>query len=37
LENNGPMLAILNRAHQPVQCVYDDGVYIATMKLEEHG
>ena len=37
LENNGPMLAILNRAQQPVQCVYDDGVYIATMKLEEHG
>lgn len=37
LENNGPMLAILNGAHQPVQCVYDDGVYIATMKLEEHG
>jgi acyl-CoA hydrolase/GNAT superfamily N-acetyltransferase len=37
LENNGPMLAILNKAHQPVECVYDDGVYIATMKLEEHG
>jgi GNAT superfamily N-acetyltransferase len=37
LENNGPMLAILNKAHQPVQCVYDEGVYIVTMKLEGHG
>jgi len=37
LENNGPMLTILNRAHHPVQCVYEDGVYIATMALEQHG
>jgi acyl-CoA hydrolase/GNAT superfamily N-acetyltransferase len=37
LESNSPMLAILNRAHQPVQFVYDEGVYIATMKLEDHG
>jgi GNAT superfamily N-acetyltransferase len=37
LENNGPMLTILNRADHPVQCVYEDGVYIATMALEQHG
>jgi len=37
LENNGPMLAILNRAHRPVQRAYEDGVYIVNMKLEEHG
>jgi acyl-CoA hydrolase/GNAT superfamily N-acetyltransferase len=37
LENNGPMLTILNRADHPVQCVYDGGVYIATMALEQHG
>ncbi len=37
LENNGPMLTILNRADRPVQCVYEDGVYIATMALGQHG
>jgi GNAT superfamily N-acetyltransferase len=37
LENNGPMLTILNNARHPVECVYEDGVYIATMRFEEHG
>jgi GNAT superfamily N-acetyltransferase len=37
LENNGPMLRILNKARRPVERVYEDGVYIATMRLEEHG
>jgi len=37
LENNGPMLTILNKADHPVECVYEDGVYIATMALEQHG
>jgi acyl-CoA hydrolase/GNAT superfamily N-acetyltransferase len=37
LENNGPMLTILNRAKRPVNCVNEDGVYVATMKLEDHG
>jgi len=37
LENNGPMLAILSTTRQPVQRVYEDGVYIVNMKLEEHG
>lgn len=37
LENNGPMLTILNKARRPVECVYDDGVYIATMRLEQDG
>ncbi len=37
LESNGPMLAILNKADCPVECVYEDGVYIATMRLEKDG
>jgi acyl-CoA hydrolase/GNAT superfamily N-acetyltransferase len=37
LENNGPMLSILNNAQHPVECVYEDGVYIATMRFQEHG
>jgi acyl-CoA hydrolase/GNAT superfamily N-acetyltransferase len=37
LENNGPMLRILNKARRPVECVYTDGVYIATMRLEQDG
>jgi len=37
LENNGPMLAILNKAERPVRCVYEDGVYVATMRLETDG
>jgi acyl-CoA hydrolase/GNAT superfamily N-acetyltransferase len=37
LENNGPMLSILNKVDNPVECVYDDGVYIATMRLDEDG
>ncbi len=37
LESNGPMLAILNRADYPVELVYEDGIYIATMRLERHG
>jgi GNAT superfamily N-acetyltransferase len=37
LENNGPMLAILNKAERPVRCVYEDGIYIATMRLERDG
>jgi acyl-CoA hydrolase/GNAT superfamily N-acetyltransferase len=37
LENNGPMLRILNKARRPVARVYDDGVYIATMRLDEDG
>lgn len=37
LESNGPMLAILNNARGPVKCVYEDGVYIATMRLDERG
>ncbi len=37
LESNGPMLAILNRARRPVKCVYEDGVYIVTMRLEVRG
>jgi hypothetical protein len=31
------MLAILNRAYYPVELVYEDGIYIATMRLERHG
>jgi acyl-CoA hydrolase/GNAT superfamily N-acetyltransferase len=37
LENNGPMLTILNRAKRPVNCLNEDGVYVATMKLGDHG
>ncbi len=37
LESNGPMLAILNKAHCPVKCIYEDGIYIATMRLEKDG
>jgi len=37
LQSNGPMLAILNKARRPVKCVYEDGVYIATMGLDDHG
>jgi acyl-CoA hydrolase/GNAT superfamily N-acetyltransferase len=37
LEGNGPMLAILNSARRPVKCVYEDGVYIATMRLDQRG
>jgi acyl-CoA hydrolase/GNAT superfamily N-acetyltransferase len=37
LDSNGPMLAILNNARRPVKLVYEDGVYIATMKLNDSG
>lgn len=37
LETNGPMLTILRRAKRPVNLAYEDGVYVATMKLEDHG
>ncbi len=37
LETNRPMLAILKRAEYPVDYVYDDGIYIVTMRLERHG
>lgn len=37
LETNGPMLAILEKGAYPVDYVYDEGVYIVTMRLERHG
>lgn len=37
LESNGPMLAILSRADYPVELVYEDGIYIATMRLKRRG
>jgi GNAT superfamily N-acetyltransferase len=37
MENNGPMLSILDNTDYPVERVYDDGVYIATMRLDEDG
>jgi acyl-CoA hydrolase/GNAT superfamily N-acetyltransferase len=37
LETNGPMLTILNNADYPVEYVYDEGVYITTMRLQRHG
>jgi acyl-CoA hydrolase/GNAT superfamily N-acetyltransferase len=37
LETNTPMLTILNNADYPVEYVYQDGSYIATMRLERHG
>jgi GNAT superfamily N-acetyltransferase len=37
LETNGPMLSILQKADYPVESVHDEGVYIATMRLQGHG
>lgn len=37
LETNGPMLHILNKSDYPVEYVYGDGSYIATMRLQKSG
>ncbi len=37
LETNGPMLHILNKCDYPVEYVYGDGSYIATMRLQKRG
>jgi len=37
LETNGPMLTILNNADYPVEYVYDEGIYITTMRLQRRG
>ncbi|MGB3905595.1 MAG: GNAT family N-acetyltransferase [Anaerolineae bacterium] len=37
LEANGPMLSILSNCDYPVEYVYDEGIYITTMRLQRHG
>ncbi len=37
LETNGPMLHILEKVDYPVDYVYDEAIYIATMRLQRRG